>query len=334
MAFIFPVSSPPLPKNPLFKGRRVLSGREIIEEGLEPEADSLVLYRRELNAFPALSDKEKEAHLLSRVKKGRVFIGKKVILSADGREAQKKLIEGHLQQVIEIANRYKHCGLPLEDLIQIGNLGLYAATQDFRANFSDPFSVHVKGRIEEHIGAALVKEGWILLFSPDVSDEVKQLGQLVKDSTRKLMNQGIIGMVEGPFQKRIDEFNEESIGFQEPQRKALFDQDNLSHDDDLFLSERAVEALSDEKSEDPITLIDGRKWAVRVQKIVSLLSDKEREIINRRFGLPYKTGSKETLEEIAQSFGVTRERIRQIEGDALRKLRGFEGTRRLKEDIE
>jgi RNA polymerase primary sigma factor len=255
------------------------------------------LYLREVGETPLLTPPE-EIALAKRIKKG-------------DKAAREQMIKANLRLVVKIARDYENFGLPLLDLINEGNIGLMKAVERFDPAKGAKLSTYAAWWIKQGIKRALADQSKTIRLPVHVVD--------------KLFN---IRKVEAKLQEELgrepsaDEIGEE-VGL--PGRKvanmrtAAIRPASLEAplgDDD---SSRVADVIADESADTPYEVLEEKTNVNLIRDVVQTLDSREQAILSRRFGLDGDDAA--TLEEIGESFGVTRERIRQIQEGALRKLR-------------
>jgi RNA polymerase primary sigma factor len=288
--------------------------------------------RKEKGAEPAVDDISK----LSRV---RVSQAPKLLAWTDetfarGREAKGRLIESNLRLVVSIAKKYSGRGMSFLDLIQEGNIGLIRAVEKFDHRKKFKFSTYATWWIRQAITRAIADQGRTIRIPVHM---VETINKLVKTSRRLLQQLGrepileeIAEQMEGPFtslddrQKAVAKVSEivriapEPLSLQTP----IGEEEN-SHLGDFI---EDAEAISPSEAAGTLML---RK---HIEEVLETLTDRERDVLKLRFGLD--DGYARTLEEVGQHFKVTRERIRQIEAKALKKLKHPSRSRRLKDYLD
>lgn len=225
--------------------------------------------------------------------------------------ARSRMIESNLRLVVKIAKRYVNRGLPFTDLIEEGNVGLIKAVERFKAEKDCRFSTYATWWIRQSIERALTNQVHTIRLPVHVSDDIERLRRL-KERMRR----------DGIAAPTIDDLSEVT-GFKPAyikrllaiRRKVFSIDQTLNTEGEFTLQDK----LEDTSLDDPIESIHTDKLVGHMHSLFSTLSERERKIISLRFGL----GTEEpmTLEKIGVEFGVTRERIRQIQIEALDKIR-------------
>ncbi len=300
-----------------------------IDKGRDDEAnvvpaDPLQIYLRELKRIPLLSpedEREMARHIAVSKTAGETLQDQKNRQSPDTEELMKlvesgaaargRLAEANLRLVVSVAKHYLGGGLSLLDLIQEGNIGLLRAVEKFDYSRGFRFSTYAIWWIRHFINRALIERARTIRIPAHISEVLRKLA-------------------------RHSEKMRQSLG-REPTEKELAEDVGLSEELVTTLSKIAREPLSLEtpvgESEDlnlgdlirDLNILEPEDQASksllreRLFQVLATLTENEKQVLSMRYGI--KDGNRRTLEEIAQIFGVTRERIRQIESKALRKMR-------------
>lgn len=280
---------------------------EYVEEEVAPAAyvageesevsDPIRMYLREIGKIPLLT-LQGEVALSKRVEQGN-------------QEAKKKLIEANLRLVVSIAKKYTgHC-LSFLDLVQEGNIGLIRAVEkfDFRKGFR--FSTYASWWIRQAITRALADQSRVIRVPVHMVESINKLTKVSRELYQELgrePNYAELAERMGTTTRKIREYlkiSQEPLSLETPIGE---EKDNRLGD---FLEDRMIRS--------PEEVIVNKYFREQMHQILAILSPREREIIKLRFGLDSEYPH--TLEEVGQIFKVTRERIRQIEAKAIRKLR-------------
>lgn len=262
------------------------------------EADtSLRLYLREI-AKTELLTPEQEVELAARIKKG-------------DKKARAHMIRANLRLVVKIAQDYSGYGLPLADLISEGNIGLMKAVERFDPKKGGKLSTYGSWWIKQSIKRALANQSKTIRLPVHMVDKIARMRRISAMLTEALGRE--------PTQEELAE----ELGI--PRRKlALLERaakrpTSLNapvHEDD---SAEFSDIIGDEHAIDPFEALDSKTMHSELDELLDVLDEREHRIIDARFGLDGKKPM--TLEEVGLEFGVTRERIRQLQNIALEKMR-------------
>ena len=267
-----------------------------VEEDVSAAPDATELYLREIGFSPLLTAvEEKKFGRLSR--KGNAA-------------ARRRMIESNLRLVVKICRRYLNRGLPLLDLIEEGNLGLIHAVEKFDADRGFRFSTYATWWIRQAIERALMNQTRTIRLPVHVVKEMNLYLRAARELAQKLDHEPtaeeIAALIDRPAADvdRMLKLNTrvESI-------------DYLRNPHDRPMSE----TIADENMLDPSEHVAARDLSAKLERLLSELSDKQRDVLIRRFGL--HGGATGTLEEVGEEIGLTRERVRQIQMEALARLR-------------
>ena len=262
-----------------------------------PGVDATQLYLREIG-FSELLTAEEEIHFGRLTRKGDM-------------DARNKMIESNLRLVVKISRRYLNRGLPLLDLIDEGNLGLIRAVEKFDPERGFRFSTYATWWIRQTIERALMNQTRTIRLPVHVLKEMNVYLRAAKELTQQLSHE--------PNANEIAEFLDVPVA---DVKKMLDKKERISSFDapvDGDGERSLLDAIPDESSSDPASLLQSDQVAKHLDFWLDSLSDKQREVILRRFGL--RGHDVATLEQVGDEVGVTRERVRQIQVEALKKLR-------------
>lgn len=313
--------------------KEAFSEEELIQLLVE-EGDDVGVYLKEIGRVPLLSAEE-EVELAKRIEAAeeasvKIAGGK---LSAKekrdatkvcelGEEARAQMTKANLRLVVSVAKRYlkKKLGLSFLDVIQEGNNGLLKAVEKFDYRRGYRFSTYATHWIRQTITRAIADQGRTIRIPVHASDEVWKMYKFSGIFEQEYSREPTRGEIA------------ENLGYPLKKVNLLMDRSSFA----LRLNEPVGEEedgelgdyIPDDNSLDAAEILDKNGLGKRVEEVLGRLSFREARILRYRFGL-YE-GDPLTLEEVGRKFGITRERIRQIEGRALRKLRHPRNARRLK----
>jgi RNA polymerase primary sigma factor len=264
---------------------------------IEDSDTGFQLYLREIARFPLLTVQD-EVKLARKIKRG-------------DQEARSLMVRSNLRLVVKIARDYGNYGLPLLDLISEGNIGLMKAVERFDPKKGGKLSTYAAWWIKQSIKRALANQSKTIRLPVHLVDKIAKI--------RRVSNQ----MTEELGREPSDDELAEEIGLSAAKVTALKSAairptslDQPIGDDD---STQFGELVGDTEAQDPFEMLRDKDMRGEVGDLLEALDDRERRIINSRFGLDGK--KPKTLEEVGVKFGVTRERIRQLQNIALTKLR-------------
>ena len=239
--------------------------------------------------------------------------------------ARAKIIESNMRLVVSIAKRYNRNEYAFLDVIQDGYLGLIKAVDKFDYNLGYSLSTYATHWIKQSISAAIGNKSKTIRIPLNRDQKLKELRRIISDLSN------IFGR-EPTIKEISDRLNisEESIYelFKDYQLQEIASLNQPINDEE---SSSLGEVIIDENGMDPESEIDGDSLKDSIKDILKTLTPRERRIVELRFGLA--DGTEYTLEEVGKEFNVTRERIRQIEAKALRKLRRPSNSRKLKDFV-
>jgi RNA polymerase primary sigma factor len=286
---------------------------ETIPDGLSLD-DPVRMYLKEIGRVPLLS-MEQEKSLAMRIEAGELEARRDG--SADprvvdsGEEAKRQLTEANLRLVVSIAKKYVGRGMLFLDLIQEGNLGLIRAVEKFDYRKGYKFSTYATWWIRQAITRALADQARTIRIPVHM---VETINRLIKVSRQLLQELGREPTVEEIAEsmaltpekvREVMKISQEPISLETP----------IGEEEDSHLGD----FIEDQEAVAPAEAASVMLLKEKMQDVLQNLTERERKVLVLRFGL--EDGHQRTLEEVGQEFGVTRERIRQIEAKALRKLR-------------
>ncbi|HXO18010.1 MAG TPA: RNA polymerase sigma factor RpoD [Candidatus Dormibacteraeota bacterium] len=284
-----------------------------IPDGLSLD-DPVRMYLKEIGRVPLLS-MEQEKSLAMRIEAGELESRRDGSAEArivdDGEEAKRQLTEANLRLVVSIAKKYVGRGMLFLDLIQEGNLGLIRAVEKFDYRKGYKFSTYATWWIRQAITRALADQARTIRIPVHM---VETINRLIKVSRQLLQELGREPSVEEIAEamaltpekvREVMKISQEPISLETP----------IGEEEDSHLGD----FIEDQEAVAPAEAASVMLLKEKMQDVLQNLTERERKVLVLRFGL--EDGHQRTLEEVGQEFGVTRERIRQIEAKALRKLR-------------
>ncbi len=311
--------------------------REPDEESVEMAGiasdDTVGLYLKEMARVPLLTTAQEVqlAQLLVKGRAARLKLSKTGHASTrrrsleqaveDGRLAREHLIKANTRLVVSIAKNYMGRGVPFLDLIQEGNLGLMKAVEKFDHTRGFRFSTYATWWIRQTITRSIADQGRTIRVPVHMSDRIRRLYKVTRDLEQSYGRQ--------PTPEEIaDELEVEPRKVQWMLKVSwlpLSLENPVGEDDDAELGS----FIEDELTPTPTQVVYTNLLREKLDQVLSTLPPREARILRMRFG--FMNGRSYTLEEVGQKFGLTRERIRQIEGKALRRLRHPRRSRQLRD---
>jgi len=275
---------------------------------------SVSLYLTEIAKLPLLDAKE-EKLLASQVKHGS---------KDEAEEARRRLIVANLRLVVSIAKRYLGRGLSLMDLIQEGNLGLIRAVDKFDYRKGCKFSTYATWWIRQSITRAITNQARTVRIPAHMVDSINRLFRAQYNLTQKYGREPTKEELVAEMHLSPKKVSQIIKATKQPYSLEM----PVGEEGDTFLGD----FVEDKESPQPAELAAKVALKEELQDVLAELPAKERRVIELRFGLG--DGRNRTLEEVGQELGVTRERIRQIQGKVLGKLRYPKRSRKLREYLE
>ncbi len=272
---------------------------EIKSQEVEHFDDAIKLYLREIQKTKLLTAEE-EKELAARIATGE-------------KAARDKMIESNLRLVVKIAKRYINRGLPFLDLIEEGNMGLIKAVERFKLSKECRFSTYATWWIRQSIERALVNQSRTIRLPVHVSDDINKMLRITRELVREMNREPSVKEVAAEMNvapahvRRLMVLLKKTYSMERP----------MGENSDYFLSD----TIEDTSTVSPAELFENLNKYELVSTWFETLSESEQKILTLRFGLDDK--EPQTLDTIGRGFGVTRERIRQIESRSLEKLRNI-----------
>lgn len=281
----------------------------LVAEGVNID-DPVKVYLKEIGRVPLLSAEE-EIDLATRMQQGDVY-------------AKKRLSEANLRLVVSIAKRYVGRGMQFLDLIQEGNLGLIKAVEKFDYTKGFKFSTYATWWIRQAITRAIADQARTIripVHMVETINKVKKVSsQLLHKNGHEPSAEEIASVLEMPVDKvrEIIRAAQEPVSLETP----------IGEEEDSHLGD----FIPDDDAPAPADAASHTLLKEQLDEVLSSLTEREEKVLRLRFGL--EDGRSRTLEEVGKEFDVTRERIRQIEAKALRKLRHPSRSKKLKDFID
>lgn len=267
------------------------------DEKYDKNLDATQLYLNEIGFSPLLSAEEE------------VYFARKALKGEEA--ARKRMIESNLRLVVKISRRYVNRGLALLDLIEEGNLGLIRAVEKFDPERGFRFSTYATWWIRQTIERAIMNQTRTIRLPIHVVKELNVYLRAARELTQKLDHEPTADEIATLLEKPVEDvekmlrLNERVTSMDVPMGPS---------------SEKTlVDGVADQNISDPVELLQDSDLNESIDCWLTELTEKQREVVARRFGLRgYETS---TLEEVGREIGLTRERVRQIQVEALRRLR-------------
>ena len=276
--------------------------------------DPVRMYLTEIGKIPLLNAQEEQA-LAQKITEGS---------EEEITEAKRKLAEANLRLVVSIAKRYLGRGLQFLDLIQEGNLGLLKAVDKFDYTKGFKFSTYATWWIRQSITRAIADSARTIRIPVHMVETINRLvrtqRQMLQELGREPTPEELAERLNTPVTRVRDimQISQEPVSFETP----------IGEEEDSHLGD----FIQDDSSQIPVDAATEKLLHDQLMNVINQLSEREQKVLQLRFGL--LDGKPRTLEEVGKEFNVTRERIRQIEAKALRKLRHPSRSRQLKDYLE
>ncbi len=312
---------------------------EILEETLpqEPTLDAVQHYLQEIGRVSLLSAAE-EVELAERMERGKAADGRlksaedissqlRLALLSDigsGHDARRHLIQANLRLVVSIAKKYVGRGLALLDLIQEGNIGLMRAVEKFDYHKGNRFSTYATWWIRQAVTRAIAEQGRTIRLPVHMSESVGQVKRTAERLAQVLERQPNAEEIATALGQPIDRIER----VLEAARRPVSLETPVGEDGEHTLGD----FLQDDEMPTPADFASQQLLRRDLAAALNHLNERERRIIDLRYGLA--DGQRRTLEEVGKVLGMTRERARQIEAEALRRLRAPEVGQHLRDYLE
>ncbi len=280
-----------------------------VPEGISID-DPVRMYLKEIGRVPLLTAEEE------------IFLAKR--MEAGDEEAQKRLAEANLRLVVSIAKRYVGRGMLFLDLIQEGNLGLIKAVEKFDYNKGYKFSTYATWWIRQAITRAIADQARTIRIPVHMVETINKLIRVSRQLLQQLGREPAPEEIAKEMEITVDRVREIMKIAQEP----VSLETPIGEEEDSHLGD----FIEDQDAPAPAEAASFMLLKEQLEEVLSTLTPREMKVLRLRFGLD--DGRARTLEEVGQNFGVTRERIRQIEAKALRKLRHPSRSRKLKDFLD
>ena len=324
----------PLPETKAKKPRAPRAPRVVdtvpYDDGRGGASDPVRMYLKEIGKFPLITGEE-EVRLAQRIEAGleagvRITdleaengsplpaeVGRPLArIVADGQVAKGQLTNANLRLVVSIAKRYRKGAMHFLDLIQEGNIGLMRAVDKFDWTKGFKFSTYATWWIRQSITRAIADQGRTIRIPVHMVETINKVLRVQRQMLQELGREPTIEELAAKLEdmspekvRDILKINQDTVSLEQP----------VGDEDDFSLSD----TISDDTAEVPADYATRMMLTAAVADALDQLSERERDIIRLRFGLD--GGEMRTLEEVGREFGVTRERVRQIESKTLAKLR-------------
>lgn len=281
------------PEPPKTRGRKPATGRPT------GQSDATQIYLKEIGFSPLLSAEEE------------VYYGR--LCQAGDEAARARMIESNLRLVVKISRRYINRGLAFLDLIEEGNLGLIRAVEKFDPERGFRFSTYATWWIRQTIERAIMNQTRTIRLPVHVLKEINVYQRAAKQLAQQL-----------DHTPTIEEIAEKVDVPVEDVKRLLNLEDRVASVDaplDSDPERSLIDTLADDKAADPADTLQNEKVLRYIDDWLGMLTEKQREVVERRFGLKGRDIS--TLEQVGMDVGVTRERVRQIQVEALQRLRSM-----------
>jgi RNA polymerase sigma factor, sigma-70 family len=293
--------------------------------------DSLHMYLREIGRAPLLTAAEEvrlaqwmERGKIERLRAERLEIAPNRMIIDHGKEGQRRLIEANLRLVVSVAKKYVGRGMSLQDLIQEGNTGLMAAVEKFDYTKGYKFSTYATWWIRQSITRAIANQSRTIRLPVHLAETVNRMikvnRRLLQELGREPTPREVADQMGVSVEKVIElmKVSQTPVSLETP----------VSEDNE----NRLGDFVEDQTTLTPTEGADNQMLKEQITKVLESLTERERQVIQLRFG--FIDGQGRSLEEVGKAFHVTRERARQIEAKALKKLRQLSYANHLHDYID
>jgi len=279
-----------------------------------PDVNMLMLYFKDIDIFPLLS-REEEVKLARRVKR------------SDSR-ARMKMIQANLRLVVNIAKRYTYTGVPMLDLIEEGNIGLMKAVKKYDPNRGYRFSTYAAWWIKQYVMRAIANQGKTIRVPVYMIEAIIKHKKITEELRHKLKRAPAVQEVAKKMRVSVKKARYiETVSQTQPTSLET----PIGEED----AGKFLEMIEDESAASPDDRMSEALKHERIKRLLGRLTPRDRKVLTLRFGLDEKKAL--TLQEIAKHFKITKERVRQIEYRAMKKLKELivdEGVREGDEEGE
>ena len=309
----------------------------ISDIGAETADDSVKLYLKQIGQVALLTSDE-ETRLAIQMedgKKAQEILEENQDLSEDaiqsykravaiGKRARDRLIEANLRLVVSIAKKYVNKGMQFLDLIKEGNLGLIKAVGKFDHTKGFKFSTYATWWIKQSITRAIADQARTIRIPVHMVETINKAGRISRQLLQELGREPTPEEIAERMNVAVEKINEIQRISQDP----VSLEKPIGEEEDS----KMIDFIEDNDTPSPVAMSERQMRKKKIDEVLSTLTPRENEVIRRRYGLD--DGKPKTLEEVGKEFNVTRERIRQIEAKALRKLRNPMRAKKLRDFVD
>lgn len=279
--------------------------------------DSIHQYLNEIGRYPLLTAEE-EVELAKRIEQG-------------DEEARRRMIECNLRLVVSVVKKYRRTDMPMGDLIQEGNMGLIKAVEKFDYRKGYKFSTYATWWIRQHITRAIYEKYRTIRFPVHVEEMILKVNKAIGALWQKFGRAPTPGEI--AEEAGVDVETVVKLGNVVSMLSPLSLDDRVETKPSTAYAKeeddsRLIDLIVDDDASDISEVVENKLLKERVRQVLDTLPEREAQVIRLRFGLD--DGNPRTLEEIGKMFGLSRERIRKLEITAMRKLRHWKRSKKLK----